>query len=441
MSSDILTSLRHLLANPASNPRAAVLLFAIVAILVMVLVIMIVLLLLRRRERAAWAEWNAWEAENGRFSEEQEGVDAHPAPTRDPEEYEYPELSHALAPTLPSEVRGPLRRRSVTGHLLRAGGLWIALVAVLTAVAFGYVTSGTTAFCVRSCHAADESTALYRTDAHGAVGCVRCHEDPPSLGAGGTLITRSVHLLQVWDPALHSYDGPVPSYRCLECHADIANGIVVVDRIGVRMDHARPLAAGMSCDDCHTHTGHRSPSETVRMSACMSCHDGRAASSRCASCHTKDVGLLSRTSERLFARTGLPAKADCGTCHKLATCDACHGIRLPHPPEFTGWQHASAAAFTRKATCERCHAARDCLVCHGEFTGARASHGPIWRSTHADSPFSSQCSCHWSRLPETGRTRGSYCAVCHPAGRPTRATPRGAGTSPATRIPSVTPAP
>lgn len=408
----MLAALRQIVANPTANPRAAVLLFAIIAVLVMILVIMVVLLLIRRRERLAWAEWEAWEAEHPEESED--GVALALEPERDLSEYEYPEL----VPVLRAGEPEPPARRSPFGALVRRSGIWVAAALVATALVIGYVSSGTAGFCLGACHSNDAVAALHSADPHSQVDCVRCHEDPLPLGLPSTVVVRSAHLLERWVPSLRTYAGPVPASRCVACHDNIAAGLAVSDSSGVRMDHSQPIEAGMSCDDCHLHAGHHAASDLPRMSTCLGCHDGSKAPSRCSSCHTRDVGLLSASSSRLFSRVNLPKKVDCGTCHVETTCDSCHGIRLPHPDRFVAWEHAPVAAFDGKAACERCHVRRDCLKCHGEFTGVTAAHGAAWRTTHADNPFSAQCYCHWSRLPEDARMRGSYCAVCHPKGRP-----------------------
>lgn len=431
MSERLLTSLRQVVANPAANPRAAVLVFAIVAVLVMILVLMVVLLLIRYRERRAWAEWEAWEAGH---PEDVEGAPIELVPGWDENEYEYPEL----VPALPAQEQTPVRR-SPFGSLLRRSGLWVAAAMVGTALIIGYVGSGTTGFCAGTCHSGDAVATLHAADPHSQVDCTRCHEDAPPLGLPSSLVLRSSHMLQKLIGGLHTYAGPVPSTRCLACHDNIGKGLAISDSSGVRMDHSQPIAAGMSCDDCHLHAGHHAAADLPRMSTCLTCHDGHLAPSRCASCHTRDVGLLSASSRRLFSRINLPQKVDCGACHVETTCDACHGIRLPHPDRFTAWGHASVAAFQGKSACERCHVRRDCLKCHGEFTGPTAAHGPAWRTNHANNPFNAQCYCHWSRLPAEAKMRGSYCAVCHPQGRPgggvEPTTPPAASTNPTTTAP------
>lgn len=423
MSERLLTALRTAVANPGANPRAAVLIITIVTILLMVLVIMVLLLIMRRRDREAqWDEYDDWDDEDWEY--EEEGAATDTTGGRHHEEYEYPDLSTQMAPTLPGRaaVGRPL---SPFWRILRVGGLWIAAAVVLGAVLFGYQATGTTDFCISACHATDKTVALHGKDAHSAVDCVRCHEDPPPFGLAGSFVQRNGHLLERFLPQLQTYAGPIPVERCTSCHENITTGGVLANDAGVRMSHSQPLGAGMSCDDCHVGTGHKANPRGVQMSVCMGCHDGVRAPSRCPSCHTKDVGLLSKDSERMFVRARLPARVDCGACHAQALCDSCHGIRLPHSDRFTAWEHGAISAFDKKTRCFECHTdATDCRTCHREFDGASSQHGANWRSLHAEEPYATAtCACHTSRLPDGIRVRGSYCKLCHPNGRPGRSTP------------------
>jgi hypothetical protein len=117
----------------------------------------------------------------------------------------------------------------------------------------------------------------------------------------------------------------------------------------------------------------------------------------------------------MFPKTRLAAVTDCGGCHDQTTCDACHGLRLPHSETFVKWQHARYAGFEKKQRCWRCHASRqDCGGCHTDWT--QNSHGANWRTIHGQSNLgmNARCSCHWPRMPEEGRQQaGTYCRVCH----------------------------
>lgn len=416
----LLSALAELIANPGTNPRALIILVTIATLVLLILVILVLLVVMKRRSDAqAWAEWDEYEEwEDGEWDDE--AIDETPSdPDLEPLdfraiEYEYPELAAELFPAAADATRAESRWRRV----LRVGGGWLAGALVVIAVLVGYDTLGSTETCRNACHALDKAAVMHARDAHSAVDCVRCHEDPPPLGIPGAAVQRAAHILQPYLPGLHVYAGPVGADRCLSCHAKVGTDEVIANDAGVRMSHKQPLAAGMSCDDCHRLAGHKDTPRGVPMTACMNCHDGQRASSRCDYCHTKDVGLLSKNADRMTSRSRLPIKAQCGSCHDQKPCDTCHGLRLPHTDVFKAYGHGYAAAFQKKSVCERCHQPSACNRCHGQFSGPSFPHGADWRQVHTGNAWNAECSCHIQRLPVVLRARGSYCLTCHPAGRP-----------------------
>ena len=175
--------------------------------------------------------------------------------------------------------------------------------------------------------------------------------------------------------------------------------------------------------------------------ACVSCHDGRAAtgrplqhlatSARCDSCHTTNGWLPAR-----FDHLAIAART-CASCHDgvramgkprdhvatVASCDVCHGtlgwrpVRVEHSRFIAGCTgcHNNVAATGLTVTHFRTQ--RDCSVCHRY---------PDWgvivfRHASADYP--------------AGRPAALACAACH-ASNTEQVTSSGAGAG-ATRAPAV----
>lgn len=379
----------RIIQDPTSNLTAAVLLLA--ALTLAVLIIIVALLLAVTRTPVA-----------------RRGSGKTKAANRPADEYEYPELSAELAPRLPGDP-APRKRRSATWLVGRSGSWVIALLVVL-GIASGYVVTSTEGYCRDACHGGDAAMTDAARGVHNKVACVSCHEDAAPLGIGGALVQRTAHMVAQGVPGIQVYAAPVASRRCLACHATVSSRLVQTTG-GARMSHREPLAAGMACRDCHGEVGHTRVIPAVGMAKCVRCHDGKTAAAKCRSCHTTDTGHASAAAgaSRGFPRVQLGPVRECGGCHDQTSCDACHGLRLPHPTEFMQWRHARDAAFGRKQLCYRCHTFSDCGVCHMGF----GTHGTDWPALHKRSQPRATCSCHWLKLPEQARTSGGFCAVCH----------------------------
>ena len=391
----IWSTLRQVIVDPTSNLTAAVLLLA--AIVLVALIIVIALLL--------WVT-------GGRRPEHDE--DDEPV-ERDEDEYEYPELSAELAPDLPGERRAHSKKTAkpvgpVSRWLAGTGGTVAIWSIVALAIAGAYIGTSTDQYCADACHGTGAAVKSRKADPHKAVACVSCHEDGGVTGIGGSAFQRTSHLVQRLVPSIRAYGGGVPSSRCQGCHSAVLRDVVTIKDLGVRVSHKEPLAGGMSCDDCHRNAGHGG-TLAQGMAPCISCHDGKKASSACKTCHVSDTSKAVRASDRrrMFPRTQLGPVTDCGGCHDQTTCDACHGLRMPHSARFMRWEHAASAGFEKRQVCWKCHLASDCGSCHSTLE----SHGDDWKARHKTEPRGSACACHWAKMPDEARARGSFCAVCH----------------------------
>lgn len=124
---------------------------------------------------------------------------------------------------------------------------------------------------------------------------------------------------------------------------------------------------------------------------CARCH----ADSECQKCHQKRAPAShTKAWEQQHGQAALADRASCLICHKEeASCQACHGLAMPHPGNWTTEKHPAQAQATPQV-CGRCHQTAECLVCHKK------------------SPPSSHTSADWK---PKGHTAGkeAFCALCH----------------------------
>jgi hypothetical protein len=210
---------------------------------------------------------------------------------------------------------------------------------------------------------------------------------------------------------------------CRRCHRDLEKKVIAAST-GVRMSHKETAAAALPCTTCHVSVGHTRRAFTGSMSECITCHDGRTASTECTSCHVRDPGAVFLVGEESTSTIGSgrviypavrAANRNCGGCHDVVrNCDPCHGMRMPHSLEFKKSGHARAAAWGRKKMCAKCHTQADCgSPCHGtmDITTGEDGHAPNWEAEHRTAGWDAGCACHASR----GTPRGTkpICTLCH----------------------------
>ena len=142
------------------------------------------------------------------------------------------------------------------------------------------------------------------------------------------------------------------------------------------------------CLDCHN-------SSTVR-SDCTTCHAERSMSQRvstgewqvthgpnwkqthgmgdldtCAACHPTNFCVRCHGISlphgpdfiKLHPTLALTNRQDCTVCHQQSFCDNCHGLPMPHPAAFTP-AHPTIVQKQGTAVCMRCHIQDDCTNCH-----------------------------------------------------------------------------
>lgn len=403
--------IRATLLRPSSDPTITLVLIAVATVVVLLALMLLVLALIRPIGR---------DRPDGPGEEDARDAQSVPLAADD---YEYHDLVlvdvAAVGPARDDETDEPgpsAARRDRPTRRIGCAGI-VAVVFFAVAVATIGMTS-TDLYCTGVCHAHRAAMASRAKDAHAGVACVRCHEDGSIAGIVGAPFDRTGHALRRVSPTWGSRMAPVASRSCLACHGDIVDRTTTVKDRGVRVSHRNPLAAGMSCDDCHAGAGHSSRiPASAGMRACTACHNGRTASATCSACHTGDPRGKERptSASREYRSIRLDASPDCVSCHDETGCDGCHGLRLPHPADFTAWTHARPASFGGRALCLQCHVLAQCTRCHagmGTAQGA-AAHPADWRTSHRRQAATSACDCHWKRLPAAGRAHESYCSVCH----------------------------
>ncbi len=356
-----LEALRRLVEEPTANLTATAIAFAIVVLILLIITLILLLIALRPAESE------------------------RPTP-----------VEHAA----PAEWR-PRSRLDVKTWMV----LWIVGI-VLFSIAL-FASTSTDRYCADVCHSMVPAADRWESGPHSSVSCVDCHE----AGAGTGLLTSAASRLQdVADtilPGATAQHPRVPADACLHCHESVCDQTLTTDR-GIRVAHRDFLAEGAPCETCHGNVGHPSEElEAVRgsiMSSCLRCHDDETASAECATCHVGDPGMTPIV-ERKPVRVEMPSPT-CGGCHQQQTCDACHGIRMPHPDDFADpHQHARPAAFAAgKDLCYGCHVESDCSSCHQRFE----THGEDWALRHTKYTFADGNGyCLWChKTPD-------FCRVCH----------------------------
>lgn len=300
----------------------------------------------------------------------------------------------------------------------RRRGPWLPIL--LLVVSFGLILvggarSGEDQRCLQ-CHQTSAPPASVE-QAHAS--CVACHE------RGGVLYlpARAARRLRMeiaglrGDPPGEGLGARAANAGCLECHdmTDVDEGLLASvetsGSVGILMSHKEPLDAGMHCVDCHgsvnAHVSVTDAGGHPTMNDCIDCHDGTRASVDCHVCHYADPVQAVRVESIPVSKTRLGKPTDCSGCHSVETCDACHGIRLPHSENFVKGAHASQAAFNgRKKNCQGCHTTKWCIdSCHpnGKMN-TTWGHPSDWATSHARASEDTCRGCH---------SAGFDCMYCH----------------------------
>ena len=365
-----------IIADPTSNLTAAVFLMAAVVLLVLIVILAAIIVILPAGSRRSAAAPRA-------------ATDVDPG----------------VGPGTSSEGVGtsvPLARaaHSSSGVHVLSGrrGAWVIVALSMAALASAYIGTAQDSYCL-TCHS--EVRPEGYDSRHADVACVRCHED--ALAVLSNTARRAQDIAAHYGIGGSSYSAQVPSSRCYSCHRDIDDAVTRNEETGVMMSHAEPLGAGYSCANCHRSDEHPDMGMPVGMSVCLACHDAVQASAECDTCHAKDASAASGLAAERICGTATITRTDCEGCHSMESCDACHGLRMPHSEEFLR-THPRYSGFDLKDLCfEQCHTQADCGKCHGAWS----NHPPSFKEEHKRLPEDSACdTCH-------GKHEGPICDLCH----------------------------
>lgn len=396
------------IASPTQDPLRTLLVASLVVIALLFIALLLLLLLEPRQRKVVRIR---------RYRLPESG-----SPTNTPEAEQTPEPVQGPEEMAEEPASAPERGRPrMSADIVRAVTRWAVGIAVVLAFVSGYAVTGSNAYCAETCHAGQEATDQATKADHAS--CVACHESPGVWAAPGNLVARTSMVLARFGIG-HVRPALVGSDSCLRCHKTVLTQGASVE--GVKMSHAEPSEAGITCTSCHAGAGHSS-TRLSSMSPCIVCHDGKTASADCLTCHdTQPLASLPATGsvgEQSADATSVIGSGKvvyplvevtpgrCGACHdEKRQCDTCHGLRMPHAADFVDGGHAPVAAFEGKQLCWRCHQATDCAKCHSPFT----AHGTAWKQSHQTYPWDSGCGCHNT----LGRV--SFCYVCHSSAAPHR---------------------
>jgi hypothetical protein len=332
------------------------------------------------------------------------------------------------------EWRSRARRKRTPWQRLSIVTSAISLLVVLVAAVGGltHITTADSGGC-KGCHLTSVHSSAPQADPHLSVACIDCHESPG-------LITRAVigfpkrlqhYVTGATQPAnAVGYGRPVSSVGCKGCHAASIDAVAVDATRGIKVSHVEPLAAGAECVDCHALRDGQVGAATAGMEPCLRCHDGKQASSDCSVCHIHDPAVAAAAQSSVTMVSKLVPNPSCTGCHPdMTRCDDCHGLRMPHTPEFMASGHARAGALSiwdaDGRPCSTCHyRGRRACTQQGCHTHEFPQHALTWKADHQQASWSmgdSICRCHnWA---SRGReARDTFCVVCHPT-RPSSAVP------------------
>ncbi len=411
--------------NPAANPRAAMLVFAMAALVVLIVLAGVVTLVIGRDEEQLEGEEERAERPEGlaEFGEPDEpGEPVAVAVRAKAEQAEHDDAAGTVTDVALEPLPAPVYER-VRARL----SVWtsVSLVVITTVLVWSLTGAATIdrSWCL-ACHPDNPHAGSTAIDPHAEVACVACHEHGNLIAlVFFTVPDRFYHFAsgEFGRSTASVYGRPISSFECRRCHSEVLDTVIFADATKVRMSHAEPLEAGAECIDCHALQSGVVSSHNTGMAPCMRCHDDEAASADCQACHVGDVALALRPAD---PASGVFTKAQidqpqCDGCHDQAAqgCDSCHGIRLPHTRQFMQYGHAREGVEDiwnnggRK--CGRCHdERRPCSSCHDRFP----SHGLSWRTEHYATGigFERGCACHEDKAYVQGR---NYCALCHERAR------------------------
>lgn len=290
----------------------------------------------------------------------------------------------------------------------------VVVTFALLAIA-GVAVAGSRSVACVGCHSdlADGTTHT----AHATTTCYACHLesgwwDYPAFKVRE--VTRMYPAALLGGAAQSGAVDRLGTRPCLSCHQETFGQSVRATAKGLSIVHARCARGADSCSGCHPSASHGDASRVANeltMDRCVSCHVRQSAPRACDTCHNEkserervESGPFQVTHGPSWRKThGMGDLTLCSTCHDQDKCVKCHGLRVPHPPDFGG-THGDFAQQDRDK-CRVCHVSDDfCTDCH---QGVEMPHPDGFLQGHskiAQKEISSDCqACHTA----------DDCATCH----------------------------
>jgi hypothetical protein len=230
--------------------------------------------------------------------------------------------------------------------------------------------------------------------------CTTCHDPARKSGLSADLnLPKHPECESCHDIRAASQGKTVdPKSSCNTCHPGFDH---TAQKEPARVDFPPPnlifphkvhVAQKVECSVCHgtmTDVTLATRMQLPKMETCLKCHDNRAASAECRTCHpTQPSGRL-----QLAFSSGLlrPAQGN--------------PFGMDHGPRFE-FTHGSRAALSRQM-CSQCHAESECQQCHDSLQKPLSVHPNDFITLH---PV--QARMEMSRCESCHRQQ-SFCAACH----------------------------
>jgi hypothetical protein len=213
----------------------------------------------------------------------------------------------------------------------------------------------------------------------------------------------------------HEFNARTPTYRCVQCHTEIASELDSNRGLHATYPHGGP--PGTACIKCHSdHNGvnfnllHWDPTpkgfDHAKTGFVL---NGKHSAVTCRNCHLpKNIASAQRArlTNKDLSRTWMGLSPSCVTCHEDKhngrfgqECKTCHNT--------TDWKNTTVSKETFDHSRTRypltgAHRSVDCAKCH--------TAGPDGKPRYAGIPFSTCSSCHAD--PHKGAFKQS-CESCH----------------------------
>lgn len=219
--------------------------------------------------------------------------------------------------------------------------------------------------------------------------CADCHGDVEDSASGLD------NLLPDMDVCADCHDVE-DTDECSSCHMDEepSQDVLRIENYSPLFSHNVHISAELTCESCHEGIEVKESVDPLilpSMIACQDCHETKAVSTTCLTCHSADDSLKPPSHgldfERIhsdFARSQaltIDGEKTCATCHETDYCQECHEgdnlDRLTHPLNWEFTHALEAQSF--EVSCQSCHFDQQfCADCHAENLILPHTHTQGW---------------------------------------------------------------